>query len=59
MFLWDPRYLLFALPALLLAFYAQWRVRSTYKRYSRKPNARGLSGQEAARILCEKIDRAS
>ena len=55
MFLWDPRYLLFALPALLLAFYAQWRVRSTYKRYSRKPNARGLSGQEAARILLRSI----
>jgi Zn-dependent membrane protease YugP len=51
MFIWDPRYLLFALPALLLAFYAQWRVRSTYDRYSRKPNHRGLSGYEAARIL--------
>ncbi len=55
MFLWDPRYLLFALPALLLAFYAQWRVRATYKRYSRKPNARGLSGQEAARILLRSL----
>jgi Zn-dependent membrane protease YugP len=43
--------LIFALPALLLAFYAQWRVSSTYGRYSRKPNRRGLSGYEAARIL--------
>jgi Zn-dependent membrane protease YugP len=51
MFIFDPRYLIFALPALLLAFYAQWRVRSTYKQYSRKPNRRGLSGHEAARIL--------
>lgn len=51
MFLWDPRYLIFALPALLLAFYAQWRVRSAYSRYSRKPNHRGLSGSEVARIL--------
>lgn len=51
MFIWDPRYLLFALPALLLAFYAQWRVRSTYEKYSRKPNHRGISGYEAARIL--------
>ncbi len=51
MFLFDPRYLLFALPALLLAFYAQWRVKSTYNRYSRKPNMRGVSGHEAARIL--------
>ncbi len=51
MFIWDPWYLLFALPALLLAFYAQWKVRSTYTRYSRKPNRRGLSGYEVARIL--------
>jgi Zn-dependent membrane protease YugP len=51
MFIWDPRYLIFALPALLLAFYAQWRVRSAYSEYSRKPNNRGISGSEAARIL--------
>jgi Zn-dependent membrane protease YugP len=50
-FIFDPRYLLFALPALVLAFYAQWRVRSAYGRYSRKPNHRGLSGSEIARIL--------
>jgi hypothetical protein len=51
MFLWDPRYFIIALPALLLAFYAQWRVRSTYQKYSRQPNHRGLSGFEVARIL--------
>ena len=51
MFIWDPRYLLFALPALILAFYAQWRVRSTYEKYSRKPSHKGFSGNEAARIL--------
>jgi Zn-dependent membrane protease YugP len=50
-FIWDPRYLIFALPALLLAFYAQWRVSSAYKKYSRKPNRRGITGYEAARIL--------
>jgi len=55
MFLWDPRYLIFALPALLLAFYAQWRVRSAYNRYSRKPNARGISGYEVARILLRSV----
>ncbi|MGD2207725.1 MAG: zinc metallopeptidase, partial [Anaerolineae bacterium] len=49
--LWDPRYFIFALPALLLAFYAQLRVKSAYNRYSRKQNGRGLSGYEAARIL--------
>ena len=51
MFILDPRYLIFALPALLLALYAQMRVKSTYNRYSRKPNRRGISGAEAARIL--------
>jgi Zn-dependent membrane protease YugP len=51
MFLWDPRYLIFALPALLLAFYAQWRVRSAYQRYSRVANGRRLTGIEVARIL--------
>jgi Zn-dependent membrane protease YugP len=51
MFIFDPRYLIFALPALLLALYAQMRVKSTYDRYSRKPNRRGISGSEAARIL--------
>jgi Zn-dependent membrane protease YugP len=44
-------YFIFALPALLLALYAQWRVKSTYSRYSQVPNARGITGQEAARIL--------
>jgi len=44
-------YLIFALPALLLALYAQWKVKSTYSRYSQVPNARGITGQEAARIL--------
>jgi Zn-dependent membrane protease YugP len=51
MFLFDPRYLIFALPALLLAFYAQARVRSAYSKYSRQPNSRGLTGAEAARVL--------
>lgn len=55
MFIWDPRYLLFALPALLLVFYAQMRVKSAYGRYSRKPNKRGISGYEAARILLRSI----
>ena len=44
-------YLIIALPALLLALYAQAKVQSTYRRYSQVPNARGITGQEAARIL--------
>jgi Zn-dependent membrane protease YugP len=55
MFIWDPRYLIFALPALLLAFYAQWRVSSAFNKYSRKPNRRGITGYEAARILLRSV----
>jgi Zn-dependent membrane protease YugP len=47
----DPLYFVFALPALLLAFYAQWKVRSAYSKYLRVPNWRGISGLEAAQRL--------
>ncbi len=47
----DPMYLVFALPALILAFYAQWKVRSAYSKYSRTPNMRGVTGLDAARWL--------
>jgi hypothetical protein len=46
-------YLLFAMPALLLALYAQHRVRSAYGKYSRIRNMVGISGLEAARRLLE------
>ena len=48
---WDPRYFLFSLPALLLALYAQWKVRSTYQKYLNKPNDAGITGLQAARML--------
>ena len=51
MFFFDPAYLIIAVPALLLAFYAQARVKSAYSRYSRKPNHRGLNGYEIAHVL--------
>lgn len=49
--IFDPRYLLFALPALLVMLYAQHRVRSTYARYSDEANLAGLSGAEAGDLL--------
>jgi len=51
MFYLDPRYLIFALPALLLAFYAQMKVRSAYSKYTRRANLRGITGLQAAQIL--------
>lgn len=49
----DPLYILFALPAIILALYAQLRVRSTYSRYLEAPNSRGVSGLEGARVLLD------
>jgi Zn-dependent membrane protease YugP len=51
MFYFDPMYLVFALPALLLAFYAQFKVQSAYRKYSQKSNWQSISGLEAARYL--------
>jgi Zn-dependent membrane protease YugP len=53
MFYFDPRYLLFALPALLLSLYASYRVRSTYAKYSQVANSTGMSGADVARRLLD------
>lgn len=47
----DVWYFIFASPALALALYAQWKVRSAYGKYSQVLNERGISGYEAAREL--------
>ncbi|MGC9357021.1 MAG: zinc metallopeptidase [Anaerolineae bacterium] len=52
-YMWNPTYWIFALPALLLAFYAQWKVRSTYSKYLQIRNASGVTGAEAARRLMQ------
>jgi uncharacterized protein len=45
-------YILFSLPALLLGFWAQMKVRSAFKKYSRIRSQNGLTGaQIASRIL--------
>jgi len=51
--LFDPMYILFVLPTLILVMYAQHRVRSTYAKYLEEPNSRGISGLEAARVLLD------
>ncbi len=51
LFWWDPLYMVFALPALLLGLYAQWKVQAAYERWGRVP-AR-LTGAEAARRLLQ------
>src|SRR5688500_8685534 len=49
----DPMYFVFALPALGLAMYAQFKVRSTYGKYSRVANASGMTGADVARRLLD------
>jgi Zn-dependent membrane protease YugP len=49
--LFDPMYLLFAAPALILMLYAQWRVSSTYKKYSKVTNMQKKTGAEIALLL--------
>lgn len=49
----DPMYLIFALPALLLGLYAQMKIRTSYSKYLRVANARGLTGLNAARYLLD------
>jgi hypothetical protein len=51
MWLWDPVYFIFALPALLLALYAQFKVQIAYSRYSHIRNRLGIEGFRTADIL--------
>ena len=51
MFYFDPLFLLFSLPALLFALFAQWRVKSAYDKYTQVANERGITGLQAARQL--------
>ena len=48
---WDPMYLVYIAPALLLGLWAQYRVHSTYSEASRQPAQ--LSGAAAARHILD------
>jgi uncharacterized protein len=50
-YMFDPMYYLFALPALILGFYAQFKVRSAYEKYQRVRSLGGLLGTEVAQRL--------
>lgn len=47
----DYRYLLFSLPAILLALFAQWRVQSAFRKYSRVRNMTDIPGLQVAQRL--------
>lgn len=50
-FLFFEPTMLLLIPAMLLAFYAQWRVHSVYKKYQTVPSGARLSGRDVAQRL--------
>lgn len=53
MFFFDPLYLVFALPALLLGLYAQMKVQGAVNKYSQVATTRGVTGGQVARFLLD------
>lgn len=47
----DRYYLIFVVPAMIFAIYAQMKVKSTFSSYSRVSNSRGLTADYAARQI--------
>lgn len=50
----DYTYIVFVLPALIFALWAQFNVKTTFSKYSRVPSDRGMSGYDAARLILDK-----
>lgn len=49
----DPMYLMFVIPALLLSLWASFRTKSAFNKYSQVRTLRGLTGAQAAQILLD------
>ena len=50
---YDP-YIVLVIPALLFDLYAQFKVKSTFNRYRKYINSRGLTGADIARIILDR-----
>ncbi|WP_101697804.1 zinc metallopeptidase [Clostridium minihomine] len=48
-FFYDHTYFIYIVPALIISMVAQLRVQSAFRKYSKIPNRRNLTGAEAAR----------
>ena len=46
-------YLIFLLPAMILGFWAQMKVKGTFNKYNRINNSRGMTGAQAARMVLD------
>ncbi len=49
----DPTFILL-LPAFAFALWAQWKVKSTYQKFSQVPAANGLTGRDMARAIMQR-----
>ncbi len=52
-FFFDPRYFLIVGPFLLLAMWANWKVKGTFERYNKGSLRSGLSGLDTARMILQ------
>lgn len=50
-FVFDPSYFLYVGPFLLLALWAQWKVKGTFAKYADQPLRSNVSGAEAAQLI--------
>ncbi len=50
----DMTYIVYVLPALLFAMWAQFNVKSTFAKYSKVRSDRGMTGADAARLILNK-----
>lgn len=50
----DPLYLMLMLPVMLFSIWAQFKVKSSFKKYSQIGSSSGYSGADVARIILEK-----
>lgn len=50
----DPLYFVFALPPMLLGLWAQFKVKSAFKKYSQVRTQNGMTGSEAARRILQR-----
>ena len=50
-FYYDYYHFILVVPALIIALWAQVKVKTTYKKYSRVPNSRGITGAYAAQAV--------
>jgi len=56
LFFFDPMYLIFVAPALILALWAQAKVKGTYQEYSRVPMRGRWTGAQVARQILDSFD---